>query len=238
MSKAPILLIYLIGLLVPFALVLGIVQLLATDQYLDFEYGKAGFPADLYGFDQPQRLVFAFTTLRWVREAQPIEALAGRRLDDQPLYNPRELKHMQDVQSVFLVIRRIWHLALGLLVLLGVLSLWIEKTLFELAQGFKIGGLLVAGLVAVIGLLAVVTWQFWFVAFHQIFFTPGSWTFSTSDTLIRLFPERFWYDAALSISSLSLISGLGIALIGWYVQLKLRHVPKPRSTPELKPSKG
>ncbi|MEJ2126169.1 MAG: hypothetical protein P8X84_01420 [Candidatus Bathyarchaeota archaeon] len=27
--------------------------------------------------------------------------------------------------------------------------------------------------------------------FHQLFFTSGTWTFYTSDTLIRLFPMRF-----------------------------------------------
>ena len=238
MSKRPISLKLLISLLVPLLLVLSTVQVLVTDQYLEFEYGKTDFPIDPYGFDQAQRLAYASANFRWVREGQPIEALAGQRLGDQPLYNQRELKHMQDVQDVFLVTRRIWHLALGLLVLIGFLSLWREENLLELAQGFKIGGLLVAGLVAVVGLLAVITWQVWFVAFHQIFFTPGSWTFNPSDTLIRLFPERFWYDAALTLSGLSLIGGLGIALIGWYVQLKHRYVPKSRSARVLKPSKG
>ena len=238
MSKRPISLKLLISLLVPLLLVLSTVQVLVTDQYLEFEYGKTDFPIDPYGFDQAQRLAYASANFRWVREGQPIEALAGQRLGDQPLYNQRELKHMQDVQDVFLVTRRIWYLALGLLVLIGFLSLWREENLLELAQGFKIGGLLVAGLVAVVGLLAVITWQVWFVAFHQIFFTPGSWTFNPSDTLIRLFPERFWYDAALTLSGLSLIGGLGIALIGWYVQLKHRNVPKSRSARVLKPSKG
>jgi uncharacterized membrane protein len=58
-----------------------------------------------------------------------------------------------------------------------------------------------------------------FVTFHQVFFTPGSWTFNISDTLIGLFPERFWYDAAMTISGMSLIGGLGTASIGWYLEL-------------------
>jgi uncharacterized membrane protein len=45
------------------------------------------------------------------------------------------------------------------------------------------------------------------VIFHQLFFQPGSWTFDFSNTLIRLFPEKFWYDAVLTISSLSVIIG-------------------------------
>jgi uncharacterized membrane protein len=34
-----------------------------------------------------------------------------------------------------------------------------------------------------------------FVGFHQLFFDPNTWTFLFSDTLIRLFPERFWQVA-------------------------------------------
>lgn len=238
MFRTPKLFKLLISLLVPIIVILGAVQILATDRYLDFEYGKAAFPADPYGFDRTQRLAYASTTLRWVRAGQPIEALAELRLDDQLLYNQRELMHMQDVQDVFLVTRRIWHLAIGLLVLIGVFSLGRADHLLELAQGFKIGGLLVAGLVAVVGLLAVIGWQVWFVAFHQIFFTPGSWTFNTFDTLIRLFPERFWYDAALTISGLSLAGGLAIALIARYTQLRVQSVPKIHLARALKPSKG
>lgn len=228
----------LISLLVPVIVVLGAVQILATDQYLGFEYGKASFPVDPYGFERAQRLAFASTTLRWVREGQPIQALADQRLDDQPLYNQRELKHMQDVQDVFLTARRIWYLALGLLFLIGVFTQRSADRLMELAQGFKIGGLLVFGLVVVVGLLAVIGWQVWFVAFHQIFFTPGSWTFNTSDTLIRLFPERFWFDAALTISGLSLAGGLVIALIAHFVQQRLQSIPKIHLARALKPSKG
>jgi integral membrane protein (TIGR01906 family) len=202
---------------------------LVTDQYLEFEYGKTDFPADPFGFDQAQRLALASANFRWVREGQPAEALASQWLGDQSLYNPRELKHMQDVQDVFLFTRRVWHLALGLLVLIVTLSLWRKENLLELVQGLKIGGLLVVSLVAMVGFLAVIAWQIWFVAFHQIFFAPGSWTFNPSDTLIRLFPERFWYDAALTISSINLLGGFTMALIGWYVQRKHPDVPKSRS---------
>jgi integral membrane protein (TIGR01906 family) len=238
MSRIPNPLKLLVSLLVPLLLVLGAVQVLATDPYLDFEYGKAGFPPDPYGFDRAQRLEFASATLRWVRQGPPIEALAAMSLGDRPLYNQRELKHMQDVQDVFLVTRRVWHFAIGLFILIGLFITYRNENLLELAQGLKIGGLLAAGLVALIGLLAVLTWQVWFVVFHQVFFDPGTWTFNNSDTLIRLFPERFWYDAALTLSGLSLTGGVGTALIGWFVQRKSQYIPIARRAHLFKPSKG
>ena len=49
-----------------------------------------------------------------------------------------------------------------------------------------------------------------FVAFHQVFFDPGTWIFLWSDTLIRLFPERFWRDVFIYVGVLSLAGGLAL----------------------------
>jgi integral membrane protein (TIGR01906 family) len=76
------------------------------------------------------------------------------------------------------------------------------------------------GLISAVGALAIAAWRVWFVAFHQVFFAPGTWTFNTSDTLIRLFPEKFWFDAVLTISGLSLAGGLLLALVGWRFKRK------------------
>jgi hypothetical protein len=87
--------------MLPLVLVLGAVQLLVTDQYLAFEYGKGTFPPDLYGLSQAQRLDYASANFRFVREAQPLATLAGQQLEGRPAYNAREVGHMQDVQTVF-----------------------------------------------------------------------------------------------------------------------------------------
>jgi integral membrane protein (TIGR01906 family) len=51
-----------------------------------------------------------------------------------------------------------------------------------------------------------------FVFFHQIFFESGTWVFRFSDTLIRLFPERFWRDTFIAIGLLSIAGGLVLGL--------------------------
>ena len=191
-------------LLLPVLLLLGSVRLLITNEYLAFEYGKASFPVDPFGFELSQRLEFASANFRYVRENQPIDALANQRLGDQPLYNARELKHMQDVQKVYQTAMRIWHLALGLFLLASMLLVWQEETRQALLVALKAGGLLTVGLIAFVGLLAAIAWQAWFVVFHQVFFASGTWKFNTFDTLIRLFPEKFWFDAVGTISGLSL----------------------------------
>jgi integral membrane protein (TIGR01906 family) len=52
-----------------------------------------------------------------------------------------------------------------------------------------------------------------FVAFHNVFFEPGTWVFFYSDTLIRLFPERFWRDIFIYVGLISALLGLLVALL-------------------------
>ncbi len=109
-----------------------------------------------------------------------------------------------------------------------VLWVWRGALLFALAAGVALARqpatrpLLLAGLmagaaivvVAVVVLLAYVLLNFnsFFTNFHRVFFESGSWMFSYSDTLIRLFPLRFWSDVALLIGGASLLEGV---LLWW-----------------------
>jgi integral membrane protein (TIGR01906 family) len=69
---------------------------------------------------------------------------------------------------------------------------------------------------AVMGVLLVLiaaVFQFVFVGFHRMFFQGDSWLFLYSDTLIRLFPERFWLTAFVAI-----VAGtIALACLLWLV---------------------
>jgi integral membrane protein (TIGR01906 family) len=216
----------LIVLALPVILVLGAVQLLFSNQYLAFEYGKADFPADVFGLTPAQRLGYGAAAIRYVRDAQPIAALAEQQLEGRPAYNPRELKHMVDVQSVYQASAWIWQIALSGTLLLGFTLGWRAETRPALARALQWGGLASAGLVGAVGLVALVAWQAWFVTFHQVFFAGGTWTFAYSDMLIRLFPERLWYDAALTIAGLTTGAGLIISGLGWWLGRPARYAAR------------
>jgi len=207
-------------LTLPLFLLLGSVRLLAGDQYLAFEYGKSDFPPDPYGFTPSQRLTIASANLRFVREDLAIEALSSQVLNGEPVYKARELSHMLDVQKVYQSVWHVWQV-IALLTLLTGFLLWRFSDHIILPSAIQVGGFLTSGLIFVLGLLAVVAWRSWFTIFHQIFFSPGSWMFEYSDTLIRLFPIKFWFDSALTLLSVSFIEGLLLALIGWRWRLSL-----------------
>jgi integral membrane protein (TIGR01906 family) len=201
-------------LLIPFVVVLGVVRLVANESYLAFEYGKFDFPEDAYGFARAMRLTHAAANIQFVIQNQPLANLAEQDHDGIPLYTTRELSHMQDVQNVYQATWRVWQLALVLTVLCGLSLTWRKVNHPAFASAVQWGGALTVAIVVVIGLGAITAWQDWFILFHQVFFANGTWTFNNTDTLIRLFPEKFWYDTALTISNLSPLVGILVYWIG------------------------
>jgi integral membrane protein (TIGR01906 family) len=211
----------LIILLIPIFIISGATRLLATDPYLAFEYSKTSFPPDSFGFTNQQRFILASTNIHYVRAHLPNDELSKQFLNGVPVYTSREVSHMADVQAVFQVIFKIWWGAL-LVILLSGFVLWRNGERIAFVSAIQSGGLLASGMILIIALLAVFAWQFWFNTFHMIFFKPGSWLFLYSDALIRLFPVKFWFDATLTISGLSLAGGSLLVLIGWQGKRHLR----------------
>lgn len=210
----------LIILLVPVLIIGGITRLLSTDAFLAYEYSKAGFPPDSYGFTAEQRFELASANVHYVRAHAPVDALATQTLAGAPVYTAREAAHMADVRAVFQAILRAWQIALVLFLLLGSF-LWSRYEKRTLAAALQTGGIVTSAFVLSVGLLAYFVWQAWFNLFHRFFFEAGSWLFDYADTLIRLFPLKFWSDATFTISLLSLAGGILTALIGrlWLVTL-------------------
>jgi integral membrane protein (TIGR01906 family) len=206
----------LLLIFIPLWILISTVQIISTNIFLSFEYNKIDFPIDSFGFNKEQRLDYASQNLRYVREGLPITFLERQRNGEQPLYNNRELSHMGDVQNVFQFFATLWVVLTILIGILGAL-LWIRPGGRNLVPGLiRNSGLITAGMIATIGFIAVIGWDTWFQIFHKLFFAPGSWTFLYTDTLIRLFPQKFWMDAVFTLSGLSIAAGLLIGLGGWF----------------------
>jgi len=203
----------IIILIVPILIVFTATRFLTTDRFLAFEYGRTGFPPDPYGFTERQRFVLASTNVHYVLAHLPEDELARQTQDGVPVYSLREVGHMADVRTVFLFVMRAWQGSMILFTLTGSV-LWQKGRRKELASAIRSGGILTVILIGSIALLALFAWQSWFEYFHLLFFKPGSWLFSYSDTLIRLFPLQFWMDATFIISTTSFIGGLLFAIIG------------------------
>ncbi|MBI1854868.1 MAG: DUF1461 domain-containing protein [Chloroflexi bacterium] len=138
----------LLALLVPLIVMIGSAQLLATDTYLAFEYGKASFPLDTFGYTKQQRFNLASANTSYVRDNLPSEALSSQMLDGKPVYSQREVTHMADVQSAYQSVVRFepgsWLFAYSdTLIRLFPLQFWMDAT-FMITVFSLIGGLLAA----------------------------------------------------------------------------------------------
>ena len=216
---------WLVTLAIPFFLILGTVRLLIawdSPSYPEFEYGRIA--PDVFGFTQQERLDLAEATLDYMQRPEPAEEviylLEDLRLPgtDQPLYNPAEIGHMVDVKNVADVFRTVtWVLGLGILAGL-VYLFWRPETRPLGATALFQGGLLTVFLVLGIMLFMLVAWSLAFTVFHNLFFAEGTWTFAYSDSLIRLFPEQFWFDFGILWTSLILVGGLLSSLAGYLLR--------------------
>jgi len=119
---------------------------------------------------------------------------------------------MSDVKNVVKAALRVWYISLILLAGLGLWA-WFGKWLAEYRRGLRRGGWLTVALLAAIILFVLVSFGMIFVWFHDLFFAAGTWTFLFSDTLIRLFPERFWRDTFLAVGLLAGGAGLAMGLL-------------------------
>lgn len=215
---------FLLILSIPFLLIIGSVSVLTNDGYLTFEYGKTGFPNDPFSFSTQERFTHAADNLRYIRQNLLSTFLEQQNHNGQSLYNSREISHMSDVQSVFQEVWKAGRILLGIALLITMATMWRKQNRKWFFSGVQFGGFITAGFIAVIGLLAVIGWNTWFTAFHQIFFQPGTWTFMETDTLIRLFPLPFWFDGALTVSGLTLFGGILLGFLGRF--LKNKWVPQ------------
>lgn len=79
--------------------------------------------------------------------------------------------------------------------------------------------LLSAGSIGAVGLLLAavfaVAFEPAFLLFHELLFPPGTYLFEPGSDLITLFPEGFWFDAALAAGAAILVVALVVSFIGF-----------------------
>lgn len=214
---------WLLYVIIPVLLLLSSVRLLLTPTFVQLNYALPGFPADPYGFSPRERLEGAGLALEYLLNDEPVDFLGDLRFPGgQPVYNARELQHMQDVKILVQQAMAVWLacLALGLVLPLGLARLAGEREAWRaLARSARVA-------LAVMALLLVgiaASFSFLFVGFHRAFFEGDTWLFLYSDTLIRLFPERFWLTAFIGIGAGTVV--LACLLLG-ISSLRLRRMAR------------
>jgi len=145
------------------------------------------------------------------------------------LFNERELIHLEDVRNL---IQRDYWVARGVFLLMVIFAVALifgfKSGWREPMKGLFCGSIITLGLMVVLGVWAVVGFDQFFLLFHLVSFTNQFWMLDPAhDYLIRLFPEGFFYDAAMLGYGVVMLSALLIGGLSWGVpRLISRKIPR------------
>jgi integral membrane protein (TIGR01906 family) len=129
-----------------------------------------------------------------------------------PLLDPDERSHMTDVSRLVRILAGILILAL---VLAGVTAVWLRREPRRQGRIMLLAAGAVGAAAVVLALVFALAFDAAFTAFHELFFPPGTWQFPTGSDLIVLFPEPFWFDAALLAGVAVVVTAAAVSLIGF-----------------------
>lgn len=202
------------------------ILILLSPVFMNLEYQLPNFPEDQYGFSTDERLDFGNQTRRYLVTNAALDDLRDLKFNSgEPIYVERELEHLEDVKIVLQGVFKVFWGAVAVLILGGVYARfrnWWNGYILAVSKG----GWLTAGLLGTILFLSIVSFRSLFTNFHLIFFEGDSWLFMYSDSLIRLFPIRFWQDVFLFFGITTLAAGI---LLGWLLPRKDRK-PSPEES--------
>jgi integral membrane protein (TIGR01906 family) len=140
----------------------------------------------------------------------------ARLPDGRPAFTEREIEHMADVRRVFGRALRLQLVAVAALAL-AALALSRTRLRHAVPLGLMLGALLTLAVAVLAIPVILLGFEGFFARFHEVFFDPGTWRFPSSDTLIRLYPERFWEDVSQLVAGLTVLQALVLApLAAWW----------------------
>jgi integral membrane protein (TIGR01906 family) len=209
---------FIVALLTPLLILTTSMRIALSPIFYRFEYNLPNFPEDSYGFTKQERLKWANVSIMYLLGSISDKEFAEQKFSDgTPLFNEREISHMADVRNLTVDMLCLWRtLAVSFLIVinLGWKNKWLSLLFAALGKGAKITVILILTIL----LLVLIDFSQLFTLFHQIFFTGDSWLFYLSDTLIRLFPMKFWQDLFIFIGSFCII----LSLILLYLNNKIK----------------
>jgi integral membrane protein (TIGR01906 family) len=224
------LVVILIAITVTPIFVVNAFRVLSSDWFVRHELGQDDFPADRYGLEGDDRLALALTGLRSIQPGTDGIALLERATlpDGSPAFDGRELRHMADVRRLLGQALRLQLIVLSILLALGIVLRRSSRWRTVVPRGLQVGAFVTFGIAVLAVPIILLGFDDFFVQFHSVFFDGDSWRFSTTDTLLRLYPEAFWQDTSQLAAAIVVAQAVVVAAAStWW----LRRLRPERSLP-------
>lgn len=112
--------------------------------------------------------------------------------------------HFKEVKDIFVGVQVLLVASLVASAVGGYIKLRQGKTVF-----LKLTSIFALALPAVLGVLVALNWNWFFVAFHKLFFNNDYWIFdAVSDPVITILPDTFFMHCAIMILLLTVLGSL------------------------------
>ncbi len=208
------------GVATPFVIVAAAVLLFINPIWVGFEQGRSDVTG-WTGYTAGQVTQVTGSILSDLVFGPPHfdVAVNGVRVLDS-----REIGHMVDVRSVMMTLGAIALLALIALLACGLVA----RRRHAFWRGVELGATVLLVGVVVVGAFFAVFFDQAFLLFHDLFFSPGTFSFDPStEKLVQLFPDQFWSDTSIALAVV-------VLLFSSLVMLFARRVA--RATDEMAPA--
>ena len=146
------------------------------------------------------------------------DELLNVSVNGTPFYSEREVLHMVDVKRLMARVYDAGWAALGFIIAFAAFTLWrSQHALRRLARSVLSASGIVALAFVVLAIFGLSGFDAAFRSFHQVFFTNDLWQLSSQDSLIQLFPQRFFFDTTVLIAAAILIPLTALSGLSWFV---------------------
>ena len=196
--------------------ILGISTKIAFNEwFIDYEYSKPNFPKDRWGLSDEVRKKLAKLGLKAVLTEEGLKEFEKARLPSgRKAFRKKEVKHMEDLNrflSKFFIATYILAIFWLFVLILH------KKQIWKLLICSSIYTFL---FLAVVSLTVFSSYEKAFEVFHNFFFGRTSWRFSKYDTLLRIYPMKFWFDGTTILAIIAFFINTFILSLGIMLRRK------------------
>jgi integral membrane protein (TIGR01906 family) len=197
--------------LLPLLLISTSLRGLVTDREFMLRGFRDNQVAQTTGLDAPQleRIADAFVAYFQSPPGQ-IQMQVTVRGQSRPLFNDKEVTHMEDVQALIQWFLRMQIVVAGVAVLRVLFVLFVDRSPEPFGRELLWSAGLMVAVVVLVGVLSFIDFSELWTRFHQVAFRNDLWQLDPrTDYLIMLFPEPFWYASTIRMATtVALLTGL------------------------------
>jgi integral membrane protein (TIGR01906 family) len=203
-------------LLLPLLIIGTSLRTVVTDRDFMLKGFRDNQVARTTGLDdaQLQRIADAFVTYFQSPPGQ-IQLQVSAFGQTRPLFNDKEVQHMEDVQALIQWFLRLQLLAAAVVVVRLAFALAVDRAAAPIGRELLWSTGLMIALVLLVALLSLLDFDALWTRFHQVAFRNDLWQLDPShDYLIMLFPEPFWFTATIRMVTTVVLQTLFVAALG------------------------